>query len=168
MRFVIFRYFGAAGASETYGEYHVAETNIIPDVLKVTLGQKDCVPVYGTDYPTTDGTRIRDYIHVLDMAKAHIIPLKYPDRLFANKSYNLGNGEGASVFEVIEAAQRVTGTEITLEYLAKRHGDPPVLVASEDLARRELNWHPQCSELETIIASAWQWHQKNQNGYESI
>ena len=138
LKFISLRYFNAAGASEGFGEDHNPEPHLIPNVLKVALGQRTQVSLFGTDYPTKDGSCIRDYIHVLDIARAHVLPLKYLDKNEGNKAYNLGNGKGYSVFEVIETARRVTGARIPVAIYPRRPGDPAVLIANSDLARSEL------------------------------
>jgi UDP-glucose 4-epimerase len=161
LRFVSLRYFNAAGASEKFGEDHRCETHLIPNVLKVALGQKPAVELYGTDYETPDGTCIRDYIHIVDLARAHILALG------ASKSelYNLGTGGGSSVRQVIECCRRITGRQIDLVEKPRRPGDPPRLIASSEKIKRELGWRPQFQSLNAIIASAWEWHQKFPSGY---
>jgi len=161
LEFVAFRYFNAAGATDRFGEAHRTETHLIPNVLKVPLGQRPHVEVFGTDYPTPDGTCVRDYIHVVDLARAHILALQPGCCGF----YNLGNGNGYSVREVIRACERVTGRAIPAVEKPRRPGDPPRLVASADKARRELGWQPRFPGLEAIVASAWAWHQKHPQGY---
>jgi UDP-glucose 4-epimerase len=164
LRCISLRYFNAAGATATLGEDHRPETHLIPIVLQVALGQREVVPVYGTDYPTPDGTCIRDYIHVLDLARAHVLAL---DRLKEGSAvYNLGNGQGFSNLQVIEAARRVSGQAIPVREEPRRPGDPPALVASSEKARQELSWRPQFDTLEEIIDSAWRWHREHPNGYE--
>lgn len=162
LRFVSLRYFNAAGASDKFGEDHRCETHLIPNVLKVALGQNPAVEVYGTDYETPDGTCIRDYIHIVDLARAHILALN------ANKSefYNLGTGGGSSVREVIECCRSITGRKIGIAEKPRRPGDPPRLIASSEKIKRELGWQPQFQSLDAIIASAWQWHTKFPKGYE--
>jgi UDP-glucose 4-epimerase len=161
LRFVSLRYFNAAGASEKFGEDHRCETHLIPNVLKVALGQKQAVEVYGTDYETPDGTCIRDYIHILDLARAHILALE------AGKSefYNLGTGGGASVREVIDCCRRITARKIDIVEKPRRPGDPTRLIASSQKIRRELGWQPRFESLDPIVASAWKWHQKFPRGY---
>jgi UDP-glucose 4-epimerase len=158
------RYFNVAGAVGPHGEDHDPETHIVPNVLRVALGQREHVEVYGTDYPTPDGTAIRDYIHVEDLATAHLLALDgiEPAR---HRILNLGNGAGFSVREVIEAARRVTGHEIPVEPAARRPGDPPELVAASERIRAELGWEPRKPGLEQIIADAWAWHQAHPHGY---
>jgi len=162
LRFVSLRYFNAAGASARFGEDHRRETHLIPNVLKVALGQKASVEVYGTDYETPDGTCIRDYIHIVDLARAHILALDSAKSEF----YNLGTGGGASVREVIDVARKVTGRSIETVERSRRPGDPPRLVATSEKIKRELGWNPQFQSLETIIESAWKWHQRFPRGYE--
>jgi UDP-glucose 4-epimerase len=161
LEFVAFRYFNAAGASERFGEHHRVETHLIPNVLKVPLGQSKQCEIYGTDYPTPDGTCIRDYIHIVDLAQAHILGLAPGARGF----YNLGNGDGYSVRQVISTCERVTGKKIPTVEKPRRPGDPPKLVASAEKAIRELGWKPKFPKLEDIAATAWLWHKKNPNGY---
>ncbi|MGV3756351.1 MAG: UDP-glucose 4-epimerase GalE [Verrucomicrobiota bacterium] len=161
LEFVAFRYFNAAGATPRFGEDHRIETHLIPNVLKVALGQKEQCDIFGTDYPTPDGTCIRDYIHILDLAQAHILALQPGKRGF----FNLGNGEGYSVREVIDTCARVSGKAIKTVEKPRRAGDPPRLVAAATKARTELGWNPRYPKLEQIIASAWAWHVKHPSGY---
>jgi UDP-glucose 4-epimerase len=152
------RYFNVAGALEGRGEAHEPESHLIPLVLDVALGRREKIKIYGEDYPTPDGTCIRDYIHVEDLAEAHLLALQAlgePKQLM----YNLGNGAGFSVREVIESARRVTGRPIQAEIVPRRPGDPAILIASSEKIERELGWKPRHSTLDTIIASAWEWHQ---------
>lgn len=165
LKFISFRYFNAAGASERFGEGHGLETHLITNVLKVALGQKDYIPIFGTDYPTKDGTCIRDYIHVKDIAKAHVLALEHLERNEDSKAYNLGNGEGYTVKEVVEAARKITGAHIRSVPFPRRGGDPPVLVASSELAKLELGWQPVYPDLESLIDSAWQWQRRHPHGY---
>ena len=164
LKSISLRYFNAAGASERYGGDQRPETHLIPIVLKVALGQSDRVSIFGTDYDTRDGSCIRDYVHVLDIAAAHLLSLECLDNP-GTKAYNLGNGEGYSVMEVIEAARRVTGAEIPSRACPRRAGDPAALVASSRLARSKLGWQPKYADLESIIESAWQWQRKHPHGY---
>lgn len=164
LMYIYFRYFNAAGASQAIGEDHRPETHLIPNVLKAALNSDNPVPVFGTDYPTKDGTCIRDYIHVVDIARAHILALEKLDKL-SGRVYNLGNGEGYSVLEVIEAARKVTGINISTEVHPKRVGDPAVLVASSSRAKSELGWEPRYPELKSIIEDAWNWMSKYPTGY---
>ena len=161
VEYVALRYFNAAGATERFGEHHRIETHLIPNILKVALGQREFCEIYGTDYPTPDGTCIRDFIHVLDLADAHIKALQ-PGICGA---FNLGNGEGYSVRQVIQACELVTGRPIRAVERPRRPGDPPRLVADADKAHHILQWRPRYPELETIVASAWDWHQRHPNGY---
>ena len=161
LSFVSLRYFNAAGASEKFGEDHRLETHLIPNVLKVALGQKPHVEIYGADYETSDGTCIRDYIHIVDLARAHILALGTAKSEF----YNLGTGGGASVREVIDACRKVTGRKIEIAEKPRRPGDPPRLIASSKKIKDDLGWRPQFQSLDTIIESAWKWHQKFPSGY---
>ena len=161
LEFVAFRYFNAAGASPHFGEHHRQETHLIPNVLKVALGQNKQCEIFGTDYPTPDGTCIRDYIHVVDLAQAHIQALAPGKQGF----FNLGNGDGYSVREVIQTCERITGHSIAAVERPRRPGDPARLVAKADKARRELGWNPQYPQLDQIVSTAWNWHQKHPNGY---
>lgn len=161
LAFVAFRYFNAAGASARLGEHHRVETHLIPNALKVALGQAPHCDLYGSDYPTPDGTCIRDYIHVQDLADAHIRALAPARRGF----YNLGNGTGYSVREVLRACEAVSGKRIPVREQPRRPGDPPVLVAAADKARQELDWQPRIAQLEEIVGSAWAWHQAHPSGY---
>ncbi|MDP2950615.1 MAG: UDP-glucose 4-epimerase GalE [Chloroflexota bacterium] len=163
LRYVSLRYFNAAGAMDTLGEDHRPETHLIPIVLQVALGQRDALPLYGSDYPTADGTCVRDYIHVADLARAHVLAL---DRLNEGSAvYNLGNSQGFSNLQVIEAARKVAERPIPVHEEARRPGDPPVLVASAEKAKAELGWQPQVTALEEIIDSAWRWHREHPQGY---
>ncbi len=159
------RYFNAAGASEEHGEDHTPELHLIPLVLQVAQGQREKIFIFGDDYQTPDGTCIRDYIHVIDLAQAHILALDAIGE--QNRVYNLGNGQGYSVNEVIDTARQVTGHTIPAEVQARRPGDPATLIAGSRKIIDELGWSPQYPELSAIISSAWQWHQKNPNGYET-
>ena len=161
IRHVSLRYFNAAGASEQFGEHHVVETHLIPNVLKVALGQKPHVEIYGTDYPTPDGTCIRDYIHILALAQAHMLALTAPQ----SAKYNLGTGGGTSVREIIATCEKVTGKKIAVIEKPRRPGDPPRLIAGSEKVRAELGWKPQFQDVEKIIASAWAWHVRHPNGY---
>jgi UDP-glucose 4-epimerase len=162
LRFVALRYFNAAGATKKFGEDHRQETHLIPNVLKVALGKKPSVEIYGTDYETPDGTCVRDYIHIVDLARAHILALGAAKSAF----YNLGTGGGSSVREVVAACAKVTGRKIAAIEKARRPGDPPRLIASSEKIKEELGWRPQFQSLEAIIESAWKWHEKFPNGYE--
>jgi UDP-glucose 4-epimerase len=162
LKFVSLRYFNAAGASEKFGEDHHPETHLIPNILQVALGQTPHVEIYGADYKTPDGTCIRDYIHIIDLARAHILALGAAN---SGRFYNLGTGGGASVREVIDACRKVTGRRIDTVEKPRRSGDPPRLIASSEKIKKELGWRPQFQSLDTIIESAWKWHQKFPNGY---
>ena len=161
LEFVAFRYFNAAGASGRFGEHHRIETHLIPNVLKVPLGQAQQCEIYGTDYPTPDGTCIRDYIHIVDLAQAHMLALAPGKQGF----YNLGNGDGYSVREVIRTCEKVSGKKITALEKPRRPGDPPKLVASAQKAVRELGWKPKFPKLEDIVSTAWAWHREHPQGY---
>jgi UDP-glucose 4-epimerase len=162
LRSVVFRYFNAAGADPDgeIGEWHDPETRLIPLVLDAALGRRDAVLICGTDYPTPDGTCIRDYIHVSDIADAHVLGLDYVGTGQPSDAFNLGNGAGFSVREVIATAHRVLGRPIPHREAPRRPGDPPALVGSSAKARRVLGWTPRLGELETIIATAWRWHRR--------
>jgi UDP-glucose 4-epimerase len=164
LRYAALRYFNASGASNGRGEAHRPETHLIPLVLQVALGRRPSVRIYGSDYPTPDGTCIRDYIHIEDLAQAHLLAL---DALGEHPRlvYNLGNGAGYSVREVVETARAVTGHPIPAEDAPRRPGDAPRLVASSAAIQRELGWSPRCPALRDIVASAWEWHQAHPHGY---
>jgi UDP-glucose 4-epimerase len=161
LEFVAFRYFNAAGASRRFGEHHRIETHLIPNVLRVAQGKQPHVELYGTDYPTPDGTCIRDYIHIADLAQAHILALAPGKSGF----FNLGNGEGFSVKQVIAACEKVTGKSISVIEKPRRAGDPPRLVAAAHKAVGELGWKPRYPKLEDIVATAWAWHGQHPDGY---
>ncbi len=163
LRHVSLRYFNACGATERRGEDHRPETHLIPNVLAVALGQRPAVALFGTDYPTRDGACVRDYVHVEDLATAHLLALDYTET--ASGAFNLGNGQGFSNREVIVAARRATGEEIAVVEQPRRPGDPAELVASSEKARAELGWRPQYTDLEEIIATAWRWRQAHVSGY---
>ena len=158
---VFLRYFNACGATEKFGEDHEPETHLIPNVLKVALGQAPAVPVFGDDYATPDGTCIRDYIHIVDLARAHILALEQE----VTGPFNLGTGTGFSVRQVVEACRNVTGHSIPVAISPRRPGDPACLVAGADRARDILGWKPQYPELETIVQHAWNWHRAHPRGY---
>jgi UDP-glucose 4-epimerase len=165
LRYAALRYFNAAGGSPDRGEDHSPETHLIPLTLQVALGQREHIGIFGVDYPTPDGTCIRDYIHVEDLASAHLLALEALEthnRLI----YNLGNGNGFSVREVIEVCRRVTGHPIPAVETPRRPGDPPFLIASSEKIQRELGWSPRMPDLEAIVASAWEWRRRHPNGYE--
>jgi UDP-glucose 4-epimerase len=165
LRYASLRYFNAAGAAGELGESHEPESHLIPLILQVALGKRESIAIYGTDYPTEDGTCVRDYIHVLDLAQAHILAMNaLEDR--SQLIYNLGNGRGFSVRQVIEVARRVTGHAIPAKEAPRRPGDPAVLIASSEKIQRELQWTPKYGDLQTIISSAWEWHKFHPNGYE--
>ena len=161
LEFVAFRYFNAAGASPRFGEHHRIESHLIPNVLKVPLGQAKQCEIFGTDYPTPDGTCIRDYIHIVDLAQAHMLALAPGKQGY----YNLGNGDGYSVRQVIETCEQISGCKIPAVEKPRRPGDPPKLVASAQRAITDLGWRPQYPKLEDIVATAWAWHQKHPTGY---
>ncbi len=161
VKFVSLRYFNAAGASANFGEDHRCETHLIPNVLKVALGEKANVEIFGTDYETPDGTCIRDYIHIIDLAQAHMLALDSSKSEF----YNLGTGGGASVRQVVESCRKITGRKIDVVEKPRRAGDPPRLIATSEKIKRELGWKPQFQSLDAIIESAWKWHQKFPRGY---
>ena len=159
-KYASLRYFNVAGAIEGYGEAHEPESHLIPLILDVALGRRANIKIFGKDYPTKDGTCIRDYIHVRDLAEAHLLAL---GALSADRSrliYNIGNGQGFTVLEVIDSVRRVTGKPIAVEEFPRRPGDPAVLVASSEKIKAELGWKPKFADLDQIVASAWQWHQK--------
>ncbi len=164
LRFVALRYFNVGGASLDNGEWHNPETHLIPDILNTARGKDEILEIYGNDYPTPDGTCIRDYIHVQDLAKAHILALKALENF--SGVYNLGTGIGNSVNEVIEAARRIIGAPIPVKFIERRPGDPAVLTASAEKIKRELGWEPQEDNLDKIIGSYWLWLQNNPNGYD--
>jgi UDP-glucose 4-epimerase len=158
-RYASLRYFNVAGAIEGRGEAHEPESHLIPLILDVALGRRPSIKIFGKDYPTPDGTCIRDYVHVADLADAHLLALQaldQQDRLI----YNLGNGKGFSVREVVESARRVTGRDIPVEEMPRRPGDPAVLIASSEKIGRELGWKPRFDQLDSIVESAWKWHQQ--------
>ena len=169
MRYVSLRYFNACGAHKSgeIGEAHNPETHLIPLILQVPLGKREHIAVFGTDYPTKDGTCIRDYIHVTDLAAAHILAVKY--LMAGNKSdiFNLGNGVGFTVREVIEMAEKVTGESIKVVETDRRAGDPAVLIASSEKAKTILGWNPKHDSLSEIIKSAWKWHKSHPYGYKN-
>ncbi|MGB7444917.1 MAG: UDP-glucose 4-epimerase GalE [Coleofasciculaceae cyanobacterium] len=162
LKSVCLRYFNAAGADPTglLGEDHTPETHLLPNVLLAALGKRESISIFGTDYPTEDGTCIRDYIHVSDLAAAHVLALEYLLKGGESNVFNLGNSNGFSVREIIETAQVVTGKEIKVVECDRRPGDPPVLVGSGEKAKKVLGWHRQYQDLKEILLHAWQWHQK--------
>ncbi len=167
LRYVSLRYFNACGAHKSgeIGEAHAPETHLIPLILQVPNNQREFISIYGDDYPTEDGTCIRDYIHVTDLAMAHILAVEYLRAGNESNIFNLGNGTGFSVNEVIEVARKVTGHPIPAKVTPRRAGDPAQLIASSDKAKTILGWNPQLDSLETIIASAWNWHKNHPNGF---
>lgn len=168
IKYVSLRYFNVAGAIEDghIGEAHTTETHLIPIILQVPLGKRDHITVFGTDYPTPDGTCIRDYVHVMDLADAHMKALNYLRAGNDSSIFNLGTGEGFSVKEMIDAAEKATGQKIKVEYGQRRAGDPARLIASSEKAQKILNWHPKYTSMEDIIKTAWTWHQAHPNGFE--
>ncbi len=170
LRFVSLRYFNACGAhvSGKIGEAHNPETHLIPLILQVPNGQREAISVFGTDYPTKDGTCIRDYIHVTDLAEAHILAVKYLMAGNESNIFNLGNGVGFTVKEVIEMAEKVTGQSIKIIETDRRAGDPAVLIASSEKAKAVLGWKPKHNSLKEIILTAWVWHKKHPNGYKNV
>ncbi len=168
LHYVALRYFNACGAhmSGSIGEAHNPETHLIPLILQVPLGVREKVSIFGDDYPTKDGTCVRDYIHVTDLAQAHILALDYLMKGGESNVFNLGNGVGFTVKEVIDVARRVTGHPIPTEISPRRAGDPAQLVASSEKAKSVLGWKPQYDSLETIVDSAWKWHKAHPNGFE--
>ena len=163
LRFAALRYFNACGASAERGEDHHPELHLIPIILEVARGKREKVTIFGDDYPTPDGTCVRDYVHVLDLAQAHILALYALDR--GSRTYNLGNGTGFSVKEVVETVRQVTGRPIPVEIGPRRPGDPAVLVASSEAIRRDLGWNPQHTRIDSIVESAWRWHLAHPDGY---
>ncbi len=164
LNYTILRYFNACGAAYDLGEDHDPESHIIPIVLQAALGQRDKVTIFGDDYPTQDGTCVRDYIHILDLARAHILAMD--KKMDTASHYNLGNGNGYSVKEVIEVARKVTGKSIQAVIGERRPGDPPLLIGSAEKIIRELDWQPVYPDLESIVKSAWEWHQAHPHGYD--
>ena len=168
IRYVSLRYFNAAGAIEdgSIGEDHSPETHLIPLILQVPLGKRDHITVFGEDYPTPDGTCLRDYIHVLDLAEAHVLAIDYLRRGGESNIFNLGNGQGFSVKEMIEAAREATGLDIKVEIGERRAGDPAQLIASSEKARKVLGWQPKFTDVKAVIGTAWKWHQQHPEGYQ--
>ena len=168
IKYTALRYFNAAGAhiSGKIGEDHNPETHLIPIILQAALGQRDSITIFGDDYNTEDGTCVRDYIHVTDLADAHILALDKMRADGKSNIYNLGNGNGFSVKEVVDITRKVTGVDIKAELGERRPGDPAILVASSEKAKKELNWKPKYNDLGTIIETAWKWHKSHPNGYE--
>ena len=168
IRYVSLRYFNACGAhvSGKIGEAHNPESHLIPPILQVPNGQREFISIFGNDYPTPDGTCIRDYIHVTDLAMAHILAVDYLEKGGASDIFNLGNGVGFSVKEVVETARKVTGHPIPAKEVARRAGDPAQLIASSEKAKKVLGWKPKQDSLEEIISTAWKWHQAHPNGFK--
>ena len=168
VRYVSLRYFNAAGAlpDGSIGEDHKTETHLIPLILQVPTGRRDHITVFGDDYPTPDGTCLRDYIHVVDLADAHVLALEYLRKGGASDIFNLGNGQGFSVKEMIAAAEKATGRSIKVEIGTRRAGDPAQLIASSEKARTVLGWKPQFTDVEQVIGTAWKWHESHPHGYE--
>lgn len=168
--YVALRYFNAAGADESgeIGEDHSPETHLIPLVLKTALGKRPHITVFGTDYDTIDGTCIRDYIHVTDLASAHVLAMNYLVGGGESRVFNLGSGNGFSVKDIIDTAKNVTGINIPVEYGERRKGDPGTLIASSDCIKDILGWNPKHSELSQIISDAWRWHRLHPSGYDDI
>lgn len=167
IKYTALRYFNAAGAhiSGSIGEDHSPETHLIPIILEAALGKREKVMIFGDDYDTKDGTCVRDYIHVMDLASAHLLALDRLKKGGESRIYNLGNGEGFSVKEVIEVTRKVTGVNIKADMAPRRAGDPAVLIASSEKALEDLNWKPKFNSLETIIETAWNWHKSHPKGY---
>jgi UDP-glucose 4-epimerase len=166
-RYASLRYFNAAGSNGRSGELHNPESHLIPLILQVANGQREHVSIFGTDYPTPDGTCVRDYVHVSDLANAHVLALEAlesRDKLI----YNLGSGAGFSVRQVIDSARRITGEAIKVIESPRRPGDPAVLVASSDKIRKELNWKPKYPQLDQIVSTAWEWMQTHPHGYAEL
>ncbi|WP_054739928.1 UDP-glucose 4-epimerase GalE [Cellulosilyticum ruminicola] len=170
LNYVCLRYFNVAGAdiNGLIGEAHTTETHLIPLILQVPLGQREFITVFGNDYPTNDGTCIRDYIHVTDLVDAHILALNYLMKGGESNIFNLGSNTGYSVLEMIEAAREVTGHPIPLKLGERRSGDPALLIASSQKAKDVLGWEPQFTDIKGIIASAWKWHNSHPNGYKGV
>jgi UDP-glucose 4-epimerase len=167
LKYACLRYFNASGDTPERGEHHDPELHIIPVVLEVALGQREKVTIFGGDYPTKDGTCVRDYVHVVDLAQAHILAMGALDQLGSRK-YNLGNGNGFTVLEVVQTAERITGRPIPYTIGPRRPGDPAVLVASSAKIRAELGWQPRYPTLDQIIGSAWEWHNTHPHGYSAV
>lgn len=167
LKSVCLRYFNAAGADPEgeLGEDHNPESHLIPLVLQTALGQRPELTIYGDDYPTADGTCIRDYIHIQDLAQAHFLSLQHLLKDGDSQKYNLGNGNGYSILDVIQTAESVTGRKLSYSYAARRPGDPAKLVGSADLAIKDLGWKPEFSTLDSILKTAWNWHSNNPDGF---
>jgi UDP-glucose 4-epimerase len=166
LKYACLRYFNAAGGTPNRGEDHTPELHLIPVVLQVALGHRESITLFGGDYPTRDGTCVRDYVHIVDLAQAHILALDGIARLGSRK-YNLGNGDGFTNLEVVQAARRITGHAIPCTIGARRPGDPAILIASAKKIREELGWEPRYPTIDQIIGSAWEWHQSHPDGYRT-
>jgi UDP-glucose 4-epimerase len=164
LRSISLRYFNACGATDRCGEHHVPETHLIPILFEVALGQRDAISLFGTDYDTPDGTCIRDYVHVVDIARAHLLALGRVDAI-GHRAYNMGNSRGYSNLQVIETVRQVTGRDIRIEAAERRPGDPARLVASDERIRSELGWKPDFPELPAMVESAWRWRMRHPDGY---
>lgn len=167
LKFVALRYFNACGATDKCGEHHDPETHLIPLILFAAQGKREFISIFGDDFPTPDGSAIRDYIHISDLSQAHLLALDYLNKGGDSEFINLGNGKGFSVKEVIEAARKVTGKPIESRIAPRRAGDPSQLIADAKKAREVLGWNPKFPDIESIIESAWKWHEANPNGYEN-
>jgi UDP-glucose 4-epimerase len=167
LKFIALRYFNACGATEKHGEHHDPETHLIPLILFTAQGLRESISIFGEDYPTPDGTAIRDYIHISDLSDAHILALEYLESGGTSDFINLGNGNGYSVKEVIQAARKITGKEIEARMAPRRAGDPSRLVADAKIAKEKLGWNPKFPDIESIIESAWKWHQTYPAGYDN-
>jgi len=165
LKYNVFRYFNVAGATEKLGEAHKNESHLIPMIIQTVLGQRNAFYLFGTDYPTKDGTCVRDYVHVHDLAQAHILALQNLEKI-PNGEYNLGNGAGFTVREIVEMVQVISGRKVNLVEKPRRPGDPAVLVASKEKAVQELGWRPRFETIDSIIQSAWNWHSKHPYGYK--
>lgn len=165
LRYASLRYFNAAGANQERGEAHRTESHLIPLILQVPLGQRPSIAVFGRDYPTSDGTCVRDFIHIDDLATAHLLALKGLEQ-HPRLILNLGSGVGFSVSQVIEVARKITGHSIPVDERERRAGDPAILIASSERIRKTLGWNPQLSDIESIVQSAWNWHQSHPHGYQ--
>ena len=167
LKFVALRYFNVAGAMPdgSIGEDHNPETHLIPIILQVAAGKRPSLQIYGNDYPTKDGTNIRDYVHVLDLADAHVLALKYLEAGNSSTAFNLGSATGFSNMEILQAARKVTGEPIPASIGPRRLGDPSTLIASSDKAKELLGWKPQFDNIEKIIETAWKWHENNPEGF---
>lgn len=165
IKYSALRYFNAAGASGRLGDAHRKITLLIPVVAQVLLGQRKTLSIFGNDYPTEDGTCVRDYIHVIDLAEAHVLALEKLDEN-PHSCYNLGNGKGFSNLQVVRTMEEVTGMKVPWEFAGRRAGDPAVLIASSERARKELDWNPRYNSLKAIVSSAWEWHRRHPEGYQ--